>query len=110
MKTIKQWIFLCFMTLAFWGVLYPQFSLMEETYEYVSDVKDCGIISENSEQNEIREKGGEWKKNPKKDFIAILNAESGELQFRSRLWELWKEKAEKKKKNGAENSLWMKKI
>ena len=41
----------------------------------------------------------EWrKKNPRKDFIAILNAEAGELQFRSRLWELWKEKAEKNEK------------
>lgn len=78
MKTLKQGIFLCFITFAFWGVLYPQFSLVEETYEYVES------------KSEISRK-----KNPKEDFIAILNAEAGELQFRSRFWEMWKETAEK---------------
>ena len=99
MKTITQWIFLCFMTFAFWGVLYPQFSLVEETYEYVSDVKaGFDSMSERGSREELREKDRSWKKNPRKDFIAILNAEAGELQFRSRLWELWKEKAEKNEK------------
>lgn len=72
MKTLKQGILLCFMTFAFWGILYPQFSLVEETYNYAEE-----------------------KKNPKQDFVAILNAPAGEVQFRSKLWELWKENLER---------------
>ena len=72
METIKQGILLSLMTFAFWGILYPQFSLAKETYNYMEE-----------------------KKNPKQDFVAILNAQAGELQFRSKLWELWKERAKK---------------
>lgn len=67
MKELKKSIFLMMITFTFWGVLYPQFSLVEEAYECVEE------------------------KNPKEDFIAILNAEAGELRFRCKLWELWKE-------------------
>lgn len=69
MRVLKQWVFLVFATFTFWGVLYPQFSLVEETYECVGE------------------------KNPKEDFIAILNATAGEVKFRSKLWEIWKEMA-----------------
>ena len=74
MEHVKQWVLLGMMSFAFWGVLYPQFSLVEETYECVGE------------------------KNPKEDFIAILNAKAGEVRFRSKLWEMWKEVAEKNEK------------
>lgn len=40
METIKQGILLSVMTFAFWGVLYPQFSLVEESYEVIGREKD----------------------------------------------------------------------
>lgn len=67
MKAFKQWIFLMMISFAFWGILYPQYSLVEESYECVEE------------------------KNPQEDFVAILNAEAGELKFRCKLWDLWKE-------------------
>ena len=51
MKNIKESILLCMMTFAFWGVLYPQFSLTEECYETAEKEKD-----------------------PQKDFFNILEA------------------------------------
>ena len=52
MESIKRGILLYMMTFAFWGILYPQFSLVEESYE-------------TSNKN----------KNPREDFLEILNAE-----------------------------------
>lgn len=114
MRMIKQGILLCFITFAFWGVLYPQFSLAEETYTYVESEEETSLTggnSQNAKGENLRKKesgsGEQRKKNPKEDFIAILNADTGELLFRSRLWELWKERAEKRnEQNGAEDSLW----
>ena len=88
MKEVKQWILVCFLTFAFWGVLYPQFSLVEESYEYVAVYEKPDV---KADRLEIKEK----EKNPKKDFIAILNADAGELRFRSKLWETWKEMVKK---------------
>ena len=65
MNTIKQGILLSFMTFAFWGVLYPQFSLIEESYEV------CGR-----------------QKNPRNDFFAILDADKGELVISSKILEV----------------------
>ena len=67
MKNIKESILLCMMTFAFWGVLYPQFSLVEECYEAV-----------------------EKEKVPQKDFFNILEADKGEIIISSRLLEMWK--------------------
>lgn len=89
-ESVKQRIFVCFLTFAFWGVLYPQFSLVEESYEYVEEYRKEDTIPE-AENRVLKQK----EKDPRKDFIAILNAEAGELQFKSKLWELWKEKAKK---------------
>lgn len=74
METIKQGILLCMMTFAFWGVLYPQFSLVEESYEVM-----------------------EKEKNPQKDFFAILEADKGELIISSKILEVLKERQEKRK-------------
>ena len=65
MEQIKQGILMCMITFTFWGVLYPQFSLVEETYEC------C-----------YREK------NPKEDFYAILDADEGDVIFKSKLLEV----------------------
>ena len=65
MKTIKQGILLGIMSFAFWGVLYPQFSLVEESYEV------CGKV-----------------KNPREDFFAILEADKGELVISSKILEV----------------------
>ena len=54
MKELKKSIFLMMITFTFWGVLYPQFSLVEEAYECVEE------------------------KNPKEDFIATKNKNGNE--------------------------------
>ena len=69
MYQIKQGILLCMMTFAFWGALYPQFSLVEESY-----------ICHGKE------------KEPQEDFYEILNAGKGELVFKSKVLELLREK------------------
>ena len=72
METIKQGILLCMMTFAFWVVLYPQFSLVEESYEVM-----------------------EKEKNPREDFFAILEADKGEIIISSKILEVLKERQEK---------------
>ena len=72
METIKQGILLRMMTFAFWGVLYPQFSLVEESYEVM-----------------------EKEKNPREDFFAILEADKGEIIISSKILEVLKERQEK---------------
>jgi len=71
MESIKRGILLYMMTFAFWGILYPQFSLVEESYE-------------TSNKN----------KNPREDFLEILNAEQGEIVIKSRFLELLRERQE----------------
>lgn len=78
MESMKQGILLCMMTFAFWGVLYPQFSLVEESYDIIQDSKD-------------RQK----EKNSREDFFAILDAGKGELVVSSKLLEMFKERKEK---------------
>ena len=74
METIKQGILLSVMTFAFWGVLYPQFSLVEESYEV------CGR-----------------QKNPKEDFFAILDADKGEIVISSKILEMLSKRQDKSK-------------
>lgn len=78
MESIKQGILLCMMTFAFWGVLYPQFSLVEESYDIIQN-----------------EKGMQIKKNSREDFFAILDADKGELVISSKLLELLRERVKK---------------
>ena len=74
METIKQGILLSIMTFAFWGVLYPQFSLVEESYEVCGKEKD-----------------------PRDDFFAILEADRGELVISSRILEVLRAKQNHRK-------------
>lgn len=74
MEFIKQQFLLLVMTFTFWCVLYPQFSLVEESYECLQE-----------------------EKNPREDFFAILNADKGEVVIKSRFLELFKEGREYKK-------------
>ena len=74
MENIKQGILLCMMSFAFWGVLYPQFSLVEESYEVMQK-----------------------EKNPREDFFAILEADQEEVVISSKFWELWKARCEKRR-------------
>ena len=67
MKNIKESILLCMMTFAFWGVLYPQFSLVEECYEVSGKEKV-----------------------PQKDFFHILEADKDEIIISNKLLEMWK--------------------
>ena len=69
METIKQGILACMMTFAFWGMLYPQFSLAEECYECAHETK-----------------------NPREDFLEILDAQQGEVIIKSKFLEFLKEK------------------
>ncbi|MGN0305587.1 MAG: hypothetical protein ACI4D2_05460 [Lachnospiraceae bacterium] len=72
MQEIKQTIAMCLLMAAFWGMMYPQFSLLEETY-----------VCAEKEQN------------PREDFLAILEDDGSRIVIKSKLWELWKERAEK---------------
>ena len=74
MDHIKQGILLCMMSFAFWGILYPQFSLVEESYETTFETK-----------------------NPKEDFLRILDARQGEIIIKSRFWEILQQRQEYKK-------------
>lgn len=74
MESIKKGILLYMMTFAFWGILYPQFSLIEESYEVMDKTK-----------------------NPKEDFLEILNADKGEVVIKSRFLEILRESREDKK-------------
>ena len=76
MQEIKQTIAMCLLMAAFWGIMYPQFSLLEETY-----------VCMGKEQN------------PKEDFFAILEDDGSKIVIRSKLWELWQERAEKENKS-----------
>lgn len=78
MESMKQGILLCMMTFAFWGVLYPQFSLVGESYDIIQDQKDT-----------------RKEKNSREDFFAILEADRGELVVSSKLLEFLKERKEK---------------
>lgn len=73
MQEIKQTIAMCLLIAAFWGMMYPQFSLLQETYS-------CGDKA----------------KDPGEDFFAILEADQGEIVITSKFWELWQERQEKK--------------
>lgn len=74
MESIKRGILLYMMTFAFWGILYPQFSLIEESYETAGKPK-----------------------NPREDFLEILDADKGEIVIKSRFLEFLKERQEEKK-------------
>ena len=74
MEIIKQGILISMMTFAFWGVLYPQFSLVEESYEVSGK-----------------------EKNPRDDFFAILEADKGELVISSRILEVLRARQDKRK-------------
>ncbi len=74
MKNLKQGFLLLVMTFTFWGVLYPQFSLVEESYE-------CKGIE----------------KNPREDFFAILDADKGEIIIKSKFLEVLRQSREQKK-------------
>ena len=78
MENVKQLVLLGMMSFAFWGVLYPQFSLVEESYDIIQSRKEVQI-----------------EKNSRKDFLAILEADKGELVISSRLLELLRERKEK---------------
>ena len=75
MENIKQGILLWMMTFAFWGVLYPQYSLAEECYEVFEKEKD-----------------------PQKDFFNILEAQKGEIVISSKLLEMLKIRWEAKQR------------
>lgn len=68
MQEIKQTIAMCLLMAAFWGFMYPQFSLLQETYTCEDQTAD-----------------------PKKDFRAILEADRGQIVIKSKLWELLKD-------------------
>ena len=58
------------LTMAFWGVMYPQFSLLEETYVLTEGTQD-----------------------PREDFFSILEGGSGKVVVKSKLWELWEDRS-----------------
>lgn len=66
MQRIKQSIAIGMLAFAFWGVMYPQFSLVQDTYVCMEDVEQ----------------------NPEKDFFHILDAGYGKIKMKSKLWEI----------------------
>ena len=59
-----------------WGVLYPQLSLNQDTYRIVSE---DGTVQDGDTK-------AEWE-NSDTIYMEILNAESGRVRFRSRLFD-----------------------
>ncbi len=70
MHKIKQTIAIGFLTAAFWGILYPGFSLLEETYVRMDGEQD-----------------------PRHDFYEILEGGREKVVIKSRLWELWENRS-----------------
>ncbi len=70
MREIKRTIAIGLLTAAFWGVLYPRFSLLEETYVRMDGEQD-----------------------PRHDFYAILEGGSEKVVIKSKLWELWENRS-----------------
>ena len=62
--------------LGWWGALYPQHSLNQDTYRIVSE---DGTVQRGDDVVE-------WE-NGDTVYMEILNAESGKIRFRSRLWD-----------------------
>lgn len=71
MEKIKQFAAFCIMTSAFWGVLYPEFSLGKDTYLYVETAGSIQV----EEQN------------PEADLWHILEADRENLVVKSKLLE-----------------------
>lgn len=67
MERLRYMLAMGILTLAFWGVMYPQFSLVQETYTSTESKQDA-----------------------REDFYTILSAGNGEIEVKSRLWEWWK--------------------
>ena len=75
---IKRGIGLCMVCCAaagWWGVLYPQLTLTQDTYRIVEDVNGCVTVSEGATTDS------------QAVYRALLNAERGQIRFRSGLWE-----------------------
>lgn len=62
--------------MGWWGVLYPQLSLNRDTYRIVSE---DGTVQSSKDVVE-------WE-NGDTVYMEILNAESGRVRFRSKLWD-----------------------
>lgn len=61
MKKSRQFITFYLWTMAFWGILYPEFSLGKNTYLHVEEDGGSRIEEQNPEEDlwEILESGGE---------------------------------------------------
>ncbi|MGL5258595.1 MAG: hypothetical protein ACRC7V_00655 [Lachnospiraceae bacterium] len=67
MEKIKQIFLIGSISFLFWGLMYPEFSLLEETYEYI------GI--------DLQEK-----KEPETDFFAILKTDGRDIDIKFKLF------------------------
>ena len=74
MKKIRETVVIALMSVMFWGILYPQFNLTEDSYHCLQ----------------------KQEKNPEEDFLSMLNAQKGEVIIKSRIWEWVKKEAENK--------------
>lgn len=72
MKEMRQTIAMGLLIAAFWGMLYPEFSLIEDTFICMEE---------------------EYA--PDRELLAMLEGGREKIVFKSKLWELWKERTEK---------------
>jgi len=82
-KNLFYSIMITMMTYTFFGICYPEFVLLPDTYSYVELENTLGINAEESSKKE---------RNAIKDFYNILDAKSGEVVVKSRLLEKLSEK------------------
>ena len=75
-KKLLGTVLVCSMVMGWWGVLYPQLSLNQDTY--------CIVSEDGTVQN--GEDMVEWESGDTV-YMEILNAESGRIRFRCRLFD-----------------------
>lgn len=66
---IREFAFLVVLSAAWWGLLYPNFSLGEDTFQLSEEEAESGL-------------------SPAGEFFSMLDAEPGEIEVKSRFWEI----------------------
>lgn len=75
MREIKNWGYLAIITLLWWGVIYPEFSITGD---------NCRIVDENGTVYECEISDRELAEE-------VMNADANDILIKSRFWELLKE-------------------
>lgn len=81
MKRVVSGIMAVCAAIGWWGALYPQFTLVEGTYRIVNE-DETAIVCEDITQSEL---------NGSRLYWSLLNEDSSNIKFKSRLLTDWRE-------------------